>query len=154
PWYDSAADDPHFLRWRTHGTVEADDTWRGWLDSIRANIASGTTLRRVRVVADGPLNDYLHFELGVQFPLNAEAGEQIRVLTLPDTQDLATLNDYFVIDGERVAVSHYDDGGKFQHAIAVENPALLIAQARELWEAATPFADWWAANRRYHQRIA
>lgn len=149
-WYDSAADDPHFTRWVETGAVEVDSTWQSWLDGIRSNIGSGTCLRRVRVIADEPLNDYLRFELTVQFPLNADAGEQIRILPLPEAQ-VAAMVDYFVIDQERVAVSHYDDYGRFQYAEGHDEAHPFLDEARRLWDDGVPYAKWFADYNRKQQ---
>jgi hypothetical protein len=153
-WYDSAGDDPHFRRWLDDGTVEVDDAWQGWLDGIRANVAGGTVLRRVRVIPKGPLNDYLRFELGVQFPLNVEYGEQIRVLVV-DEQELGHLTDCFVINGgERVAISYYDPQGKFFEAQVADLPEAWAKAAQAMWDEAVEYDEWRAAHPEYRQRRA
>lgn len=152
-WYDSAADDPHFKRWLDTGHVEIDDGWQGWLNRIRKDVHAGKAWRRVHVIApvsQEPLNDYLRFELGVQYPLNAHAGEQIRILEIADP---AKIGDAFTVnDGERVAVSTYDQGGKFQHADTPENPDHWVALARQIWKDAIPFAEWRKAHPEYFDR--
>ena len=151
-WYKSAADDPHFQRWLNDGTVEVDEAWQAWLDSIAANTET-TEIRRVRVIPRGPLNKYLEFELLVQFPLNIQHGEQIRVLT-SDGQwpERARLSDFFVIDGgERVAVSFYDDQGKFIEAQVADLPEEWAKEAQALWGEAVDYGVWRAE---YDQRHA
>lgn len=141
-WYDSSTDDPHYKRWLADGTYEIDATWQGWLDGIRANVDGGTALRRVRVITRGPLNKYLEFELGVQFALNAEAGEQIRILVV-DEPELAYLSDFFVINGgERVAISYYDDQGKFVKAQVADLPKQWARSAQWMWDEAVDYDTW------------
>lgn len=152
-WYDSAADDPHYRRWLNTGQVEMNDTWQAWLDRIRGDTEAGITWRRVHVVSE-PLTDYLRFELGVQYVANAQAGEQIRIFNAP-TEAVAEMEDFFVANGHRVAVSSYDTTGKFQSARVPEGADQWGADqwahfGESLWAAAVPFAEWWADRPQYH----
>jgi hypothetical protein len=67
-----------FAEWKATGDVGAYD-WGDHLDVIRAAVARGVTIRRIRVVSE-PLSDYLRWEHACT-AVNIEAGEDIRWLS-------------------------------------------------------------------------
>ena len=143
-WYDSASDDPHFARFRTGQPTKVDEGWQAWLDKIATDTANGMTWRRVHVIARGiPLNDYLAFEFGEQYTRNAAAGEEIRILEVP-ADSLRLYSDVFVADGYRVAISTYDDTGKFLYADDATARRSQASAAECTWTYAAPFEEWWA----------
>lgn len=154
-WYDSAADDPHFARFTAGEPPQIDEAWRGWLDRIASDRADGMVRRRVHVIAsDAPLTDYLRFELGVQYPLNAAAGERIRILEVGQAQLLGReYRDFWVAD-DRVAIMEYDRDGKFRRADPAGRDASYWAlHAAHLWAEAAPFEEWWA-DYQQHRKVA
>jgi hypothetical protein len=148
-WYESAADVEHFARFLNGEPAQVDAGWQGWLNKLAADKAAGTTWRRVHVIAmDCWLTDYLKFEFGEQYTRNAEAGEQIRILEVL-SRDLVKYRDFYVADGERVALMEYDAGGKFVQADQIRIlPGEWALHAEHLWAEAVPFEQWWASYQR------
>jgi hypothetical protein len=145
--YRSDADTAQLERWREGLPPLVDAGWRAWLDALRKRADSGNPWSRLHVLTE-PLSEHLLFELGVQYVANAAAGEIIRILVM-DRPERA--GDFFVInDGEKVAVSNYDEDGRFDHAQIPANPDHYVALARQMWSDADPFEEWWAARPHYH----
>jgi hypothetical protein len=71
--------------WQAAGDTGAYD-WGDHLDVIRAAVARGVRIRRVRVVSE-PLSDYLRWEHACT-AVNIEAGEDIRWLPRTKAADL------------------------------------------------------------------
>lgn len=114
-------------RWECQGTYaepdEADQLRRflagdpldlsfmsGWLSEVRAATEAGRRYERVRMMTD-PMTDYLRFEFAVA-PANAEAGEDIRVISAADAADLELpQHDFWLFDSERVALLQFGPNG-------------------------------------------
>lgn len=117
-----------------------------WLAIVRAAVTAGKVMQRVHVVAE-PLTDYLRFETGWGYPLNAAAGEDIRIsraaAALPGT-------DYWLFDSRALARMHYDDGGRLE-TVELENDPAAVVQAG-YWRdvalhLAVPLRSWLAVQR-------
>lgn len=132
----------------------ADRPWSRW---VRAQLARGTTVRRLRVVY-GPLSEHLRFEIGWQYPANQAAGEQIRILDLTEqTRPSVMIDDEFwMLDHQRAVLMTYDDDGRFLHGDAVEGAAATrIRRAGDAaWAAAEILDRWWARHPEYHRDVA
>ena len=96
-----------------------------WLAVVRAGVAAGKVMQRVHVVSE-PLSDYLRFEIGWSYPLNASIGEDIRIsragAALPG-------NDYWLFDSRALARMHYDDHGRLTGVELDDNPAAVVQAA-------------------------
>jgi hypothetical protein len=116
---------------------------QGWLDDVRRATDAGRRYSRVRVLTD-PLTDYLRFELSLT-PLNAAAGEDIRVLPAARQRALAVPDtDFWLFDDEWAAVMHFGDTG-FLYADAVTEPTRVaeFLEIRErVWQDAVPFEEY------------
>jgi hypothetical protein len=114
-----------------------------WLDDVRTATHSGRRFERVRVLTE-PLTDYLRFELTVA-PHNAEAGEDIRVLSPAEAQRLRLPDhDFWLFDDERVAVMEFGPAGLIGADIHTD-PGTVTQhrQWRDLaWRHATPFETY------------
>ncbi|MGH3811688.1 MAG: DUF6879 family protein [Pseudonocardiaceae bacterium] len=150
-FYNAASDDDdlgRYLRGEPAPTAEAKQPW---LDRIRADVAAGRSWRRIHAVSD-PLPDYVRYECEWGYLPNTGAGEQIRIAEL--TPALARVGDFFVLDGEHVVRSRYDEDCRFAGAEVIADPysaAPLVALAELLWNQATDFTAWWAAHPSYHR---
>jgi hypothetical protein len=98
-------------------------------------------MQRVHVVSE-PLSDYLRFEIGWSYPVNAELGEDIRIsragAALPG-------NDYWLFDSRALARMHYDDHGRLTGVELDDNPAAVVQAA--YWRdvalhLAVPLENW------------
>jgi hypothetical protein len=85
-----------------------------WLAQVERATASGRQMVRVRVLGK-PMTDYTRFELAV-YPENIGAGEEVRLVereALPRRSDFGWDEDFWLFDGETVAVLRYDPDGRF-----------------------------------------
>lgn len=151
----SGGSDEH-TRWLAGEMSPGSDADRPWSAWVRAQLDRGAAVRRLRVVY-GPLSDHLRFELGWQYPANAAAGEEIRVLDLTERpRPVGMVDDEFwMLDGERAVLMTYADDGRFLHGDAVEGrDADRIRRARDAaWDAAEPFDQWWTRHPEYHRAV-
>jgi hypothetical protein len=131
-----------FARWRNQ---EPDDLrWlEPWLNRVRAAVAAGKVVRRVRVVTE-PLTEYIRWEHSETW-LNQEAGEDIRWLPrhrLPEDVELPVGgNDFWIIDDRLVTVGHFDSEDRVLGSELVTDPTVVAACARTrdaLWPIAIP----------------
>ena len=93
-----------------------------WLAVVRASVAAGKVLQRVHVVSE-PLTDYLRFEIGWSYRLNADAGEDIRI-----SRAAAALprDDYWLFDSRAMARLHYDGDGRLTGVELTDDPAAVV----------------------------
>jgi len=129
-----------------------------WLDELRADTAAGKRWQWVHVVYS-PLSDYLRYAFEWGYAINIHAGADVRVLDLAEHPRPAGVpeEDFWLLDGDAALIMHYDDAGRFLGADAV--PAAELPRYRHArdtaWEAAEPFADYWARHPGYHRaRVA
>lgn len=142
-----AADPEDFRRWREGHPLVESDTTKARHERFRTETARGITWRRIHVVTE-PLSDYLMYECEWGYAGNAAAGEDIRMLTV-GPGELAGVPELFVVNGERVAISHYINGA-FSHADRVgRDSGYWIDVAADMWARAEPFDTWWAARPQY-----
>ena len=93
-----------------------------WLDLIQDRTANSKSMSRVHVVSE-PLTDYLRFELGVAYPKTSAAGEQIRLITENDFDDICDEDEldvvvnrwgalvFWLFDDSRLYIMDYSDDG-------------------------------------------
>ncbi len=72
-------DDPDWLDWQAGRRFDPAERWASWSDLIRATVARGVSVRRIRLVSE-PVTDYIRFEYDVTAAHNLAAGEQVRWL--------------------------------------------------------------------------
>lgn len=117
-----------------------------WLDGVRAATAAGKRYERVRVLAEPP-TPYQQWEMDVA-TLNAEAGEDIRVL---DATEAAALQlgdqDFWLLDDSAVAVMHFSPefvgATRYDTADPVDAPMVEACRAirDRAWRHARPFTE-------------
>lgn len=152
PFYavDSDGDDYHrYLRGEPTPNAAAKQPW---LDHLRADIAAGRRWRRVHALTT-PLSDYLRYECEWAYTDNTKAGEDVRIIDNADAGLLA-VSDFFVLDGEHVVRSHYDQAGQFVGAEVVGAApvkALYLSLSDLIWRLAEPFTAWWERHPEYHR---
>lgn len=139
---------PRYLAGEPGPDPAVTEPWHAW---IRAQLARGATVRRLRVLHGEP-GDYLRFEMEWGYLGNAAAGEDIRVIS--DTWwGLDPVGELWVLDDERVARMNYDAAGRFLHADVVDDDeaARIVGQLHTAWRLAEPFTEWWARHPEYHR---
>ena len=72
-------DDPDWLDWQAGNRFDPEERWASWSGLIRATVARGVAVRRLRLVSE-PVTDYVRFEHDVTAAHNLAAGEQVRWL--------------------------------------------------------------------------
>jgi hypothetical protein len=152
--YAVASDGGDFARYLAGEEMPDAARKNTWLDELRADTAAGKHWQWVHVVC-GPLSDYLRYSFEWGYAINIHAGADVRVLDLAEHPRPAGIpdEDFWLLDDQAVLIMHYDDSGRFLGAEPVVAPEVSrYRHAREVaWEAAEPFADYWARHPQYHR---
>ncbi len=117
-----------------------------WTARVRGAVAAGKIMQRVHVVTE-PLTDYLRFEIGWSYLLNADAGEDIRILPVPAGQWPTSLptEDYWLFDSRTLVGMRYDQDGTMTGAELDDEPAAVMRAStgrNAAMRAATPLRDY------------
>jgi hypothetical protein len=156
--YAVASDGGDFARYLAGEELPDAARKNAWFDELRADTAAGKRWQWLHIVR-GPLSDYLRYAFEWGYGLNIHAGADVRVLDLAERPRPAGVpdEDFWLLDDEAVLIMHYDDQGRFLGAEPADQAELSrYRNAREAaWEAAEPFADYWARHPEYHRaRVA
>ena len=133
-----------FAEWQATGDIGAYD-WGDHLEVVRAAVARGVTIRRVRVVSE-PLSDYLRWEHACT-DVNIKAGENIRWLPRTKAADLLLPGaDCFVFD-HRIVRWNFQrgDGTNPRHYTFSSDPRTvrdIVAAFEMAWHRAVPHAEY------------
>jgi hypothetical protein len=127
----------------------ADDAWmEDWLVDIRAAIAAGKRVERVRVVNE-PHSDYTRFGLDLA-RLTVGAGEDIRYLPRSRAQHLTLPDeDFWLFDSERVVVLRFDDDDHLLGVQVLDDPAEVVRRCQwrdAAWHHAVAWSDYRGRN--------
>lgn len=110
-----------------------------WGDKVRAAVARGKRMERVRVVTE-PLTDYVRYSMHIA-RLNNEAGEDIRYLPRARAADLDLPDvDFWLFDSIKAAVLHYDDDDRSLDQRDLVDDAEFVAQCNRWRDAAWHYA--------------
>jgi hypothetical protein len=119
-----------------------------WTQPVSAAVKAGKRFERVRVVPE-QLPPYLRLEVRWN-EYNAEAGEDISYVNRTKANDLdLPTHDFWVFDGQRLALMYFTADGRWLGADLVTEPA--IVERHERWmdvavARATPYAEYLAAD--------
>lgn len=121
--YSNPSEDARLVEFLAGEPLNIDLTWR--LSKTRAQVAAGCTDTTVRVVVEPP-TDYTRMELTV-YPLLVEAGEEIRIIAVPEGEWPAGLphHDYWLFDDHDVWRMHYGDDYRFAGAELLDDSAAI-----------------------------
>jgi hypothetical protein len=151
-YYDVSSDGEDYRRYLEGEPHPNADAKQPWLDRLQADVAAGRRWRRVHAMSV-PLSDYLCYECEWAYTYNVATGEDVRIVE--DASDvLLGIGDFFVIDGEHVARSHYDQVGRFLGAEVVSEAAArapYLALAGVILRNAVSFTEWWERHPEYHR---
>jgi hypothetical protein len=110
------------------GEPASDAVQEEWAAMIRDAVRGGKTFQRVHLVTE-PLTDYLRYEMGVWYPRNTEAGEDIRILlAVPPGVSLPGW-DYWLFDSRHLWIMEYDHTGRFLATEEVTDPRQIVQHA-------------------------
>jgi hypothetical protein len=155
--YAVASDGGDFARYMAGQALPDASRKNAWLDELRADAAKGKAWQWVHVVRS-PLSDYLRYAFEWGYAINIGAGADVRILDLAERPRPVGLidEDFWSFDDGAVLAMVYDDANRFVGAEPVPAPELPRYQAAQAvaWEAAQPFAEYWAAHPQYHRRRA
>src|SRR6266700_8019627 len=136
--------DQGFAEWQATGDIGAYE-WGDHLDVVRAAVARGVTIRRVRVVSE-PLSDYMRWEHACT-EVNISIGEDIRWLPRTKAADLLLPGaDCWVFD-HRVMRWNFQrgDGTNPYHYTFSSDPRTIrdiVAAFEMAWDRATPHKEY------------
>lgn len=83
----------------------------GWHATVRANVAGGKSMQRLKVIRR-PFSDYIRYHLAWSIPGNVQAGEDYRILELTDRSELGIPEqDYWMFDDQTVALLNFNPDG-------------------------------------------
>jgi hypothetical protein len=125
-----------------------------WLAELRADAAAGKRWQWCRVLRR-PLSDYLRYECEWGYAGNVAAGAQVRILDITGQPwpDGVPREEFWLLDDSAVLRMHYDSAGAFTGAEPAPGSELgRYRRARDAaWDAAEPFAAWWASHPGCHR---
>lgn len=155
--YGSLTEDAEFQAWRRGDTLPDNPARSNWIAHIRDHTTPvsagghGQRWRKVHVVS-GPLSAYEQFAIEFGLALNTAAGEQNRLLEVPDRTHLVrNVGDFYMINRRLVLAMNYDDAGRLVSADVIKGRAAgaLVAVADLAWEQATPIEEWRRSHPEY-----
>lgn len=137
--YASSGEDAALEAFRTGApTPPPQPNKDAWTAMIRENVAAGRTLQRAHVVTE-PITPYMSFELTWAYEPNVAAGEDIRIVPVPDEapwpSDLPRDTDFWLFDSAYLYAMHYAPDGTWLGTEPVSDPARIV-QACEWRDAA------------------
>lgn len=126
-----------------------------WLDELAADVEAGIRHSRVRILSE-QLTEYELYACQRGYAANS-AYEDIRVLRRGehDVPDLLGPSDYWIVNGIVLPVIYHASGEFVGAAYIGASDARAQAyrdDAARLWDAAEPWAQWWARHTEYHYR--
>ena len=156
--YAVASDGGDFARYLAGEDLPDAARKNAWLDELRADTAAGKRWQWVHVV-HAPLSDYLRYAFEWGYAINIHAGADVRILDLAEHPRPVGLpdEDFWLLDDQAVLTMRYGDSGEFLGAEPVGQAELArYRRARDAaWDAAEPFAAYWARHPGYHRaRVA
>ncbi|MFF4991391.1 DUF6879 family protein [Streptosporangium saharense] len=138
--------DPTYLGWLAGEPVEKVSAGYGdWTDLVRATVARGVRVRRVRVVSE-PVSEYMRFEHAVTPAVNLSGGEEIRWLTRQGARDLLIpAVDVWVVDGETALFLYFSGDGELVSSEVVTDQAIIVPIVQAFsaaWDLAVPHEEF------------
>ncbi|HEY0450389.1 DUF6879 family protein [Actinophytocola sp.] len=144
PTYTMPREQPGLARFLA-GEPKLPDHNKQWHGRVRAMVAAGKTIGRVRTVRR-PLTDYQRFQLAWGIPGNIEAGEDIRILDLTDLQLDLPIQDFWLYDETTVVQLNFrPDGTLMDRQKPVDSAQYLVWRDIAVSHS-VPFGEWTAEH--------
>lgn len=104
--------DPAYVAWQAGEPVDqVAARYADWTDLIRATVAQGVAVQRVRVVSE-PVSDYIRYEHAVTAAVSLDGGEEIRWLSRQAAAHLLLpASDVWVLDDSRALFLYFSGDG-------------------------------------------
>lgn len=157
PAYAVTSDGDDFQRWLDGESEPTWDRLNSWLEVLREERAAQKISSRVRLLS-ARLTDYERYACEFGYRYTGAAGEDIRVLRRGEHHVPSGLieRDFWVVDDTQAIEMHYDQHGQFVGAelLAADRIDDYARTRDAAWEAAEPFAIWWARHPELHRRLA
>lgn len=147
--YEVESDGVDYARFLQGEAMPTMERKQPWLEHLQRERAAGILRRRVHVLRT-PLTDYLRYECEWGYVLNANAGEDIRILDVTERPlpDGIPDHDFWLIDDWHPIRMVYDDAGRFLGAEPIPGDLRTYQEACDALVAASePFGIWWARHR-------
>jgi hypothetical protein len=148
--YDIGREQEEFRRFLAGEPDDPDEPLKraSWLGNVRAAVAAGKHLQRVRVVPER-LTNYLRFELrGTRY--NAEVGEDIRYLGRDQANALdLPAHDFWVFDRSRLVLMYFTADDRHLGSELITDPEMAARHERWLdlaLDHATPYEQYLAED--------
>jgi hypothetical protein len=139
--YAGSGEDEALAAFRTGGEPVRPRDKDAYTAMVRAAVGRGCTVQRVHVVTE-PLSEYLQWELRYSYPLNVEAGEDVRIAV---TATEPRIPDFWLLDDRLVFWPVHGVGGVLRgHQVTTDPTGLSGAR---YWRDATlriavPWAEY------------
>lgn len=142
PTYTMPNEQAGLALWRA-GAPKPTGHNEAWHETVRANVAAGKSIGRVRTVRD-PLTEYQRFQIDWGIPGNVAAGEDIRILDLTQYGLRLPEQDFWLFDDSIVVHLNFNPDGTLIDIEQIENPDLsMYLTWRDLaTKHAVPFSDY------------
>ncbi len=117
-----------------------------WADRVGKGVRAGKRFHRVHVVTE-PLSDYVRFECAWAYRHTVAAGEEVRIIAVPDGRwpDGLADFDYWLFDSSVLVRMDYADDGAFLSAERVDAPDQIVqanAWRDQAVSLSVPFTDY------------
>jgi len=153
--YAVASDDGDLAGYLNGAPVPTSKDREPFFQRLREEAAKGMVWRNLTLVNGHP-SDYRRYGFEWVCPYSSEAGQQIRVLDVAEHPAAAALyrtGDFWVVEGQHVALVRYSPEGRHLGEVAVEESSAkgYVAAAALAWQLGTAFTEWWAAHPEYRR---
>lgn len=144
----SVDEETEYLDMYLRGIPLPPSTENDWTQLVRRETEAGKSFTRVRLVPQ-PVGSYFRFELEWFYPYSALAGENILMLKLESGEPSPLAEDFWLFDGEHVAVMNYDQNGRFlgTRYVGGDDAASYVSISERIKANAAPMEEFLAKYR-------
>lgn len=107
--YTMPTEQPNIARFLA-GEPKPDSHNASWHELVRANVAAGKTMQRLKIVKR-PFTDYTRYLMSWGVPGNVKAGEDYRILDLTERNLGIPEQDYWIFDESKVVLLNFNADG-------------------------------------------
>ena len=134
-------DDPDWLDWQAGRRFDPEKRWASWSELIRATVARGVSVRRIRLVSE-PVTDYIRFVTTSRPRITSQPARMSGGCPGPRRPgSWCPASDFWVLDGQVVLWNHFAGDGSWVGEGRCDDPAIakLCASSFDAaWDRAIP----------------